>query len=483
MLKDKIQDVFNEPGCDINKKKSEKDRKKGCSKPLTPGAAAGGCAFDGAKIVLQPITDAAHLVHGPIACEGNSWDNRHAYSSDSKLYRTGMTTDMSEMDVIYGGEKHLWKSIKEVIERFDPPAVFVYQTCVPAMIGDDIVKVCKTATEKFNKPVIPVEAPGFVGSKSLGNKLAGEALLDYVIGTAEPEFTTDTDINIIGDYNLVGELWQVEPLFKKLGIRILGRMTGDAKYHEIASAHRARVNLMICSQAMVNVGRKMQERYGIPYYEGSFYGVVDMSETLRNISRLLVERGGPADLMERTEALIAEEEARVTDRLAYYKTRLNGKRVLLNTGGVKSWSVVQALQDCGMIITQTAIKKSTEEDKEKIKEIMGDDAHMFDGMAPREMYTILKDSKADIMLSGGRSQFIALKAKTAWLDINQERHYAYAGYEGIIELVKELDKTLFNPVWEQVKAPAPWELAGSDSVAEAVALSNVELEAPLQGAA
>ena len=121
----KLQDVFNEPGCDKNQAKGEKERKKGCTKQLTPGAAAGGCAFDGAKIALQPITDVAHIVHGPIACEGNSWDNRGAKSSGSMLYRTSFTTDVSELDVIYGGEKRLYKAIREVIEKYDPPAVFV----------------------------------------------------------------------------------------------------------------------------------------------------------------------------------------------------------------------------------------------------------------------------------------------------------------------------------------------------------------------
>ena len=114
--------------------KSEAERKKGCTKQLQPGGAAGGCAFDGAKIALQPITDVAHLVHGPIACEGNSWDNRGAKSSGSKLWRTGFTTDINETDVVFGGEKRLYKAIKEIIEKYDPPAVFVYQTCVP---GDD----------------------------------------------------------------------------------------------------------------------------------------------------------------------------------------------------------------------------------------------------------------------------------------------------------------------------------------------------------
>ncbi|BDV34799.1 nitrogenase iron-molybdenum cofactor biosynthesis protein NifE [Methylocystis iwaonis] len=456
-LSEKIQDVFNEPGCDKNQGKSEKERKKGCTKQLAPGAAAGGCAFDGAKIALQPITDVAHLVHGPIACEGNSWDNRGAKTSGSSLYRTGFTTDIAENDVVFGGEKRLYRSIKEIIDKYNPPAVFVYQTCVPAMTGDDIEAVCKAAAAKFNKPVIPVISPGFVGPKNLGNKLAGEAILDHVIGTQEPEYTTPYDINIIGEYNLAGELWQVKPLLDELGIRILACISGDAKYHEVASSHRARAAMMVCSKAMINVARKMEERYEIPFFEGSFYGIGDMSDSLREIARLLIERGAPAELMDRTEAVIAREEAKAWARIAPYRKRLEGKRVLLITGGVKSWSVVAALQEAGLELVGTSVKKSTKEDKERIKELMGQDAHMIDDMTPREMYKMLREARAEIMLSGGRSQFIALKAKMPWLDINQERHHAYAGYEGMVELVHEIDKALYNPVWEQVRRPAPWE--------------------------
>ncbi len=181
-----IQQVFDEPGCATNQAKPTRDRKKGCNRLLAPGATAGGCAFDGAKIALQPITDVAHLIHGPISCEGHSWDGRGSKSSGSHLYRTSFTTSITEQDIIFGGEKHLYDAIKEVVDKYDPPAVFVYQTCVPAMIGDDIEAVCKAAASKLGRPVIPVNAPGFVGSKNLGNKLAGEALLDYVIGTEDP---------------------------------------------------------------------------------------------------------------------------------------------------------------------------------------------------------------------------------------------------------------------------------------------------------
>jgi len=448
---------MEEPACGKNQAKDANERKKGCAKPLTPGAAAGGCAFDGAKISLQPITDVAHLIHGPIACEGNSWDNRHALSSGPLLYRTGFTTDMNELDVIYGAEKKLFKAIREIIEKHDPPAIFVYQTCVPAMIGDDIEAVCRAAREKFGKPIVPINVPGFAGSKNLGAKLAGEALLDYVIGTEEPETTTPYDIVIIAEFNVAGDLWAVKPLLDALGIRILANISGDARYHDIACAHRAKAAMMVCSKAMINVARKLEERWDIPYFEGSFYGVSDTSESLRQIAKLLVRKGAPEELLARTEALIKSEEARAWERLARYKERLTAKRVLLFTGGVKSWSVVSALQEVGMVITGTSMRKSTQEDRERATEIMGTDAHLFDEMPPREMYKLLKDARADIMLSGGRSQFVALKAKTPWLDINQERHVAYAGYEGMVNLVKEIDRAIYNPIWAQVKKPAPWE--------------------------
>ncbi|MBK1666063.1 nitrogenase iron-molybdenum cofactor biosynthesis protein NifE [Rhodospirillum rubrum] len=462
MISEKIASVFNEPDCEKNRGKTAGERKKGCgTKGLTPGAAAGGCAFDGAKIALQPVTDVVHLVHGPIACEGNSWDTRNVGTSGPLIYRWGFTTDLSEMDVIHGGEKKLYRAIKEAVAKYAPPAIFVYQTCVPALIGDDIDQVCKVASERLGLPVVPVNAPGFVGSKNLGNKLGAEALLAHVIGTIEPGDAGPTDINIIGEYNVAGEFALVKPLFDELGIRIRACITGNSRYRDLAGAHTARVNMMVCSQAMINLGRGMRERWGIPYFEGSFYGIGDTSQTLRTIATLLVERGATADLIARTEALIAREEAKAWAAMAAYRPRLAGKRVLLYTGGVKSWSVVHALQEMGMEVVGTSVRKSTEDDKARARAALdqntGKVGELFGAIANPEMYRMFRDGEADIMLSGGRSQFVALKARTAWMDINQERHHGYAGYDGMLELVRQMDIEINNPVWAQVRAPAPWD--------------------------
>ena len=157
------------------------------------------------------------------------------------------------------------------------------------------------------------------------------------------------------------------PLFDELGLRILGTLSGDARFREVQTMHRAEVNMMVCSKALLNVARKLESKYGTPWFEGSFYGVADTSQAFRDFARLI----GDPSLTGRTEALIAREEARIHDALEPWRERLRGKRVLLYTGGVKSWSIVSALQDLGMNVVATGTTKSTEEDKKRIRELMG----------------------------------------------------------------------------------------------------------------
>lgn len=455
MNQNDIQQLLDEPACQHNHK-----GKTGCAKPK-PGATQGGCAFDGAQIALLPIADAAHIVHGPIGCAGSSWDARGTRSSGSQLYRVGMTTDLSEVDIVMGlGEKKLFQSIKQAVERYHPAAVFVYSTCVPALHGDDMEAVAKVAQQRFGVPVITVDCAGFYGSKSLGNRIGGDTLYRQVIGTREPEpavthpagYKTH-DINLIGEYNIVGEFWQVAPLFDALGLRILCTLSGDARFHEVQTMHRAEANMVVCSKAMLNVARKLEQDYGVPYFEGSFYGIEDTSKALRDFAAILKDE----ELSARTEALIEWEEAHTLEALEPWRKRLQGRRALIFSGGVKSWSIVSALQDLGMTVVATGTEKSTEEDRARIRELMGPDAQMIDDNDQAALMRTCQEQHIDILFAGGRYLYPALKSAIPFLDINHERDFAYAGYTGIVELARQIALTVDNPIWQQVRKPAPWQ--------------------------
>ena len=444
-------DTVDESAGDERCSSGSPGRRPSCPLP-TPGAASGGCAYDGSAITLVPVADVAHLVHGPVGCLGNSWETRGSLSSGPSLNRRAFTTALGEHDVIFGGEGRLLEAILDIGRRFQPPAVFVYLTCVPGLIGDDVEAVCRQAAAELQLPVVPVLAAGFVGTKNAGNRLGGAALLTHVIGTAEPAYTTAHDVNLIGEYNIAGELWQVLPLLDRLGIRVLSRISGDARYAELTWAHRAKASMVVCSRALLSLAADLQDRYGVPWFEGSFYGVRATSASLRGFATVL----GDPELADRVEILVAEEEARVAARLAPYRQRLAGVRAVLYTGGVKSWSMVAALQDTGIEVVASGTKKSTPDDVTRIRGLLGADAQLIEEGNPRDLLRIVRESGATLLAAGGRNLYTAMKGRVAFLDVNQERHQAYSGYDGVVALAAEIDRVVSNPVFGTVMRPAPW---------------------------
>lgn len=412
-----------------------------------PGSADGvcrvrggeSCAFDGAMIVLQCIADAAHLVHGPIACLGNSWEGRGTVSDRGNLHRRSYTTDLNELDIIYGAEERLRLAIHRTARDARPAAIFVYATCVTGLIGEDLGAVCRTASSELGLPVIPVDAPGFVGPKNLGNRIAGDVLVQHVIGRNEPPVRTATDINLIGEYNIQGDLANVEPLFARAGIRVLSHITGNASFEEITWAHRARASAVVCSRALINVARELEAGYGIPFREISFYGKTEMSRALRVIAAMLEPHD--SGIGNRVERVILLEEARLEERLMRY-SHLRGKKAVLYTGGVKSWSVVSALMDLGIEVVAVGTKKSTYEDEEKIRGILGPDAPVHENMTPKTILSLVKQHGADMLIAGGRNLYLAIKEGIPFVDVNQERHRAYAGYEGLLHLAEEISHSM-----------------------------------------
>ena len=446
----KIKELMNESACSHNK---DKKKGEGCDTPK-PGMAAGGCAFDGAQISLFPYADVVHLVHGPQTCLGASWETRETKTSFQGRDHTvmGFTTGITTNDVIFGGDKRLADSIDYIMEHYKPEAIFVYSTCVTALVGDDIDMTCSIAGKKYGVPVVPVHAPGFVGGKNLGSRLAGEAVLEHLIGTKEPEFITPYDINLIGDYNVTGDMWQYLPIFEKIGIRVLSSMSGDGRVGDIRCAHRAKLNVIVCAKSLITLCRKMQENYGIPWVSVSFYGKRDTTFAIMEIVKAL----GDEALIKKAEEVIAEEEAKLENALQEYKILFAGKKAVLNTGGNKAWSIASGLQDLGIEVVATSIRKSTEDDIAKAREYLGENGLLMKAPASEQSKAI-DERGAHILLAGGRSLYTAIKKKISFIDVNQEKKVSYGGYNGLLNLAEDLKHAFNNPVFANVSKKAPWE--------------------------
>ena len=292
-------------------------------------------------------------------------------------------------------------------------------------------------------PVIPVNAPGFVGPKNLGNRIAGEVLLEHVIGTAEPVCTTPTDIVLIGEYNVAGDMELVEPLLRECGIRVLSHITGNAHFEEIRYAHRAKAAAIVCSRALINVASSLSRRYNVPTVEVSFFGATETARSLRTIAELL-EAVSPeaAGVVARVESVIARREARPCHGSSLPYAALRGKKAVLYSGGVKSWSMASALLDLGIEILAVGTKKSSHEDEEKVRTILGPDVRLIEDISPPVIRRLFAEEGADLLVAGGRNRYLAAKEGWPFIDVNQEREHAYAGYEGLVQVARDLHESV-----------------------------------------
>jgi len=419
---------------------------------------SGGCTFCGARLALQPITDVAHLMHGALICQGHSWEARPTASSGSHLHRLNFSTGLGAREVVFGGERRLVEAVVEVVAGHQPAAVFVYQTCIPALIGDDLVAACRVAAARVGRPVIPISFSGSGSGKNHGVWSAGGVLLERVIGTAEPAERTTTDILLLGEYNVAGEVAAIRALLAALGIRVLASIPGDGRYHEIAAAHRARAAIALCSRSLAGLAQPLQARYGMPFISGSFYGSGATSDTLRALAALLVQQGAPADLPARTETLIRQEESRLEAALAPLRPALAGRRVWLASGGTKAWSLVATLQQLGLEVVATAVHKTSAAELARAAALLGPERLCGGGTDGREPG--FEPGTVDLVLSGGPGRYQALKAGAGWVEINHERTFALAGYDGTLRLAQALEQALARRL--ALALQPPW-MSGTDS--------------------
>ena len=415
-----------------------------CSNESLAGAVSQrACVYSGARVVLNPLTDALHLVHGPIGCASYTWDIRGSSSSGPDLYKNSFSTDMSELDVVYGGEKKLARAIRDLAERFHPPAIFVYSTCIVGIIGDDLKAVCRSATAELGLPVIPVRSEGFRGNKNEGYKAACNALFELV-GTKEHRPASPYAINLLGEYNVAGDLWAIKPLFEEMGIEVVATFTGDGRVAEIQRSHTARLNLVQCSGSMTYLAKKMEERYGIPYQHISFFGLGDLASALRCAARFFADQS----MLAKAEEIIERETARVMPKIVYYRSRVQGKKAAIYMGGAaKAVSLVRAFEELGMEVVIIGTQTGDRDDYRKISCMVRDGTVIVDDANPLELRELLAVQKADLLVAGVKERFLAYKLGIAFCDFNHDRTTSFEGYDGLVNFAQELDASLNSPVW------------------------------------
>ena len=439
------QTIFKEREGQIHRK-GEEPFEMTCNRDSLAGAVSQrACVFCGSRVVLYPIADALHLVHGPIGCAAYTWDIRGALSSGPELHRLSFSTDLREEEVIYGAETKLYSALTELIDRHKPNAAFVYSTCIVGIIGDDLEAVCKRVSEEKGIPVIPVQSEGFKGSKREGYNAACRAMF-RLVGMRETTGISPVSINILGDFNLAGEIWIIRDYFKKMGVEVVANITGDGRVADIQRAHGAGLNVVQCSGATVDLAKMMQEAYGIPYIQVSYFGVEDMAEALYSVAKHFEDKD--PDILRKAQEVVREELSVLYPKLQEFRKDLEGKKAAIYVGGAfKAFSLVKAFRLIGMKVVLVGSQTGTEEDYRELYEITDEGTIIVDDSNPLELSSFLQEQDVDIFVGGVKERPIAYKLGVGFCDHNHERKEPLEGFVGMLNFAQEVYNTVMSPVW------------------------------------
>ncbi len=404
------------------------------------------CVYCGARVVLNPITDAFHIVHGPIGCASYTWDIRGSLSSGDDLYRNSFSTDLRETDVIFGGEKKLISAIEEVANKYHPKVIFIYATCIVGVIGDDVDAVCRTMSTKYEIPIIPVKSPGFSGNKSTGYRMACNAIMEVI--KPYKDRGKINGINILGDFNLAGEMWIIKDYLKQIGIEVVAGLTGDSIYDNLIKAPGARLNIVQCAGSSTYLAKRMEEEMGIPFIKVSFFGIEDTTNSLIRIAEALGNREAREKAITLTKQRTMELQAFVNK----YKRNLQGKKAAIYVGGgFKAISLIRQFETLGIKTVVVGTQTGKKEDYEIIASLVDLDTVILDDANPAELETFLKQKGADILVGGVKERPLAYKLGIAFCDHNHERKHPLAGFEGVVNFTKEINSSINHPIWDYLQ--------------------------------
>lgn len=469
-----------------------------------------GCCYAGCKgVVLGPTRDIVNITHGPVGCGFYSWLTRRnqtdpSTTEDGDNFMTYcFTTDMQDEEIIFGGEKKLAQAIQEAYDIFHPKAIAVFSTCPVGLIGDDVHSVCRDMKAKLGINVFGFSCEGYKGvSQSAGHHIANNGVFKHVVGTDDTVKEGKFKINMLGEYNIGGDAFEIERLFELCGITLISTFSGNSSIDFFANSHTADLNLIMCHRSINYVAEMMEKKYGVPWIKINFIGAEATAKSLRKVATYFEDE----ELIAKVEEVITAELPAVQEVAKTIRPRTEGKRAMLFVGGSRAHHYQELFGELGMKtlsagyefghrddyegrkvlpdIKVDADSRNIEEleieaDPEKFnprkseKEMtalekkgiefagyegmmpdMENGALVIDDISQYETEKIISLFKPDIFCAGIKEKYAVQKHG---IPLKQLHSYdyggPYAGFKGAINFYEEMDRMVNSRVWSYLKAP------------------------------
>ena len=310
-------------------------RRMNCSCSM-PGVWRALSFVRGALVVFHSPRPCAHIAHG---MDVSSFHRLTAVGTSVRLSPVPLlTSGLGESEAIFGGEDRLRECIRFAVDKYCPQAVFIANSCVSGVIGDDTKAIAEEMEAELGIPVMAVSAHGFLDGEYYAGYLdTACALVDRFMHPAERKVGT---VALLGDCGgMHGEyVKELRRLLSLLNLRVTGQFPSYLALDELQVIPEAELIILLGRRMddekqaqLVELAEHMRDRFGTPYLADVYaVGAEETKVWLRRVGELC----GRAEEAERA---IASEEDSFAVAAEKARTDLAGRSCALAIGRDLSW--------------------------------------------------------------------------------------------------------------------------------------------------
>lgn len=366
------------------------------------------CKLFGAYRCLSEVKGMVPIIHGPIGCACN---NRYFVGLATKAHGFPVdlcltSTNMSEKDVIFGGEDKLREAILEVKKRYNPKIITVFSTCPAGIIGDDIDGVIDSVRHEVDAKILPIHSEGYSHfNLYAGYRDAYDALINNLV-KPRTKIMKNT-INIIGDKNdykasdSMNDIRSLMKTLEKLDIKLHSVIPGGATLEEIENSANVSLNVMKCDSMAIDFCSIMKENFGVEHTNAT------MPLGVEATTRWIMEIAEKLDMKEKAVKVIQQELADVEPYVSKARSVLEGKRVAVTGNYARAIAFLEFALELGMKPSYLGLYGfafAGEEMLDRLCERVEDDFEIVVGISMHEHKEMIGRLKPDLFLGDFREK-------------------------------------------------------------------------------
>jgi nitrogenase molybdenum-iron protein alpha chain len=443
-----------------------KGAKKGClNGTKRTFAQSQGCQLTLSLAILNTVRNSVIIIHAPIGCGGSSLAVAGTNKGFMKMRDPGakgliwLNTNLDESDVIKGGESKLRQAVLFADREFRPDAIIIANSCVPALIGDDLDGILAQLQTEVTAKIVPVHCEGF---KTKIQASAYDAVYHGILRNLVSE--REQEQRIIPD-----ELEELQEKYRRSRTVNILNVSSMSRFDEIEltrimTALDLKVRYLPCyahpddfetvTEAALNVSlcathddyfvEHMLTKHEIPFVLRAIpIGIANTNKWIRDIAKFF-------KIEDSAERFIEAETLELENALTPYREVLRGKRAFLAGGEIRVLANASLLKELGLELVGMKGYHYDRFGDDFLNDLQLDEKVLFNIATgqPFEQANLLAKLKPDLYVGHvGGNGWAAKQGIPVFPIFGQMVNYM--GYNGVFEFARRLARTLKNPVFNR----------------------------------